>query len=285
MNDYINFKRQRELGEILSDTFKFLRQEYKGLFKALVRNAAIPYILLIAAAGYYATVSSDISLFDGGIFRMANFLLPALILFLTVLFYYAVMYGTVLQYIRLYIENGGVVDQELLKTALRKQLGSLVGTTFLIAIIVFFGLMLCILPGIYLAIPLSLGWAVLVFENKSVGDVIADSFKLIKGEWWMTFATLFVLGLLLYVANIVFSLPVIIYTFVKAFTSAAEISEGDISSLFDWVYLTLSVLSSAAQYILAVIFPIAIAFIYYNLNEKANQTGTFETIDSIGTDS
>lgn len=32
MNDQkINFKRQREIGEILSDTFKFIRLEYKGL--------------------------------------------------------------------------------------------------------------------------------------------------------------------------------------------------------------------------------------------------------------
>ncbi|MAW95160.1 MULTISPECIES: hypothetical protein [unclassified Leeuwenhoekiella] len=284
MNNYINFKRQRELGETLTDTFKFLRQEYKGLFQALLRNAAIPFIILIAAAGYYATISADSSLFDGGIFSMANLVLPAIILLLAVLFYYAVMYGTVLHYIRLYIENRGVVDQDILKNEVRSQLGSLIGVTFLIALIVFFGLMLCILPGIYLAIPLSLGWALLVFKNKPIGDVISDSFKLVKGEWWMTFATMFVLGLLLYVANIVFSLPVIIYTLVKAFTSGAEISQGNMSGLFDWVYLTLNVIASAAQYILAVIFPIAIAFIYYNLNEKTNQTGAFETIDSIGTD-
>ena len=81
-----------------------------------------------------------------------------------------------------------------------------------------------------------------------------------------------------------FSLPVIIYTLGKAFTSADQISQGDLSSMFDWVYLTLNVISSAIQYIIAGIFPIAIAFIYFNLNEKRNQTGAFETIDSIGTD-
>ena len=215
---------------------------------------------------------------------MGSFILPVFILLLTVLFYYSIMYGTVLHYIKLYIETRGVIDQDVLKDRVRSQLGSLIGATFLIAIIVFFGMMLCLLPGIYLAVPLSLGWALLVFENKSVGDVISDSFKLVKGEWWITFATMFVLGLLLYIANIVFSIPVIIYTLGKAFTSAEQISQGDMSSLFDWVYLTLNVISSAAQYILAGIFPIAIAFIYYNLNEKANQTGAFETIDSIGTD-
>ena len=284
MNNYINFKRQRELGETLSDTFKFVRQEYKGLFKALVRNAIIPFILLVAAAAYYASISAEFNPFSYGMFSAANILIPVFFLLLTALFYYGVMYGTVLGYIRLYIENQGTVDQEVLKSEVRSKLGSLISLTFLIAIIVFFGLMLCVLPGIYLAIPLSLGWAMLVFENKPVGDVISDCFKLIKGEWWMTFATIFVLSLILGVANVIFAMPATIYGIIKGFTSAAEISAGDMSSLVDWVSITLNVISSAAQYIIAAIYPIGLAFIYYHLNEKANQTGAFETIDSIGTD-
>lgn len=284
MNQYINFKRQRELGETLSDTFKFLRQEYRGLFKALLQNAAIPFIFVIAAAGYYATVTSSMSLFDGDVFKMANLFLPAVVLLLAVLFYYAVMYGTVLNYINQYIANKGEVNLNLVKTDVRSQLGSLTGLTFLIALIVFFGMMLCLLPGIYLAVPLSLGWAILVFQQKSVGDTISECFLLIKNEWWITFATMFVLALLLYVANIVFSIPLIIYTLVKAFTSVQEYSNGDYVENFDWIALVLNTLSSAVQYLLAVIFPIAIAFIYFNLNEKTNQTGALETIDSIGTD-
>jgi len=31
-------------------------------------------------------------------------------------------------------------------------------------------------------------------------------------------------------------------------------------------------------------FAVAVVFIYYNLNEKKNQTGTFEAIESIGSD-
>ena len=34
-NNYINFKRQRELGEVISDTFKFLRENYRLLFKMI----------------------------------------------------------------------------------------------------------------------------------------------------------------------------------------------------------------------------------------------------------
>ena len=284
MKELITFKKQRELGDIITDTFKFIRLEYKPLFKALLRNAAIPFLILIGISAYYTGVTTDISILDNGSFSFVSFFLPALAMFIAMFFYYGVLYGTVLNYIKLYIDHQGTVDQDELKTHVRADLGSLTGLTFLIVIMISFGMMLCFLPGVYVAVPLSLTWAILVFENKAVGDSISDSFKLIKNEWWITFATMFVLGLLLYIANIVFSLPVIIYSIVKGFLSAETISQGDMSSMFDWVYVSLSVLSSAIQYILAGIFAVAVAFIYFNLNEKKNQTGTFEAIESIGSD-
>ncbi|RXG16336.1 hypothetical protein DSM03_103523 [Leeuwenhoekiella aestuarii] len=282
MKELITFKKQRELGEIITDTFKFLRLEYKPLFKALLRNAAIPFLILIGISAYYTGISTDFDMFSNDMFNAANIILPLIGLFIAVFFYYGVLYGTVLNFIKLYIKNQGVVDQDELKVLVRQDLGNLTGLTFLIAIMIFFGFMLCFFPGVYVAVPLSLTWAILVFQNQSVGDSISDSFKLVKNEWWITFATMFILGLLMWIANMVFSIPALIYTVGKGFASAEQISQGDMSSMFDWVYVLLNVLSSAVQYILAGIFAIAIAFIYFNLNEKKNQTGTFETIESIG---
>ncbi|RXG27236.1 hypothetical protein [Leeuwenhoekiella marinoflava] len=284
MKELITFKKQRELGEIITDTFKFLRLEYKPLFKALLRNAAIPFLILIGISAYYTGISTDFDMFSNDMFNAANIILPLIGLFIAVFFYYGILYGTILNFIKLYIKNQGDVDQDELKSLVRRDLGNLTGLTFLIAIMIFFGFMLCFFPGVYVAVPLSLTWAILVFQNQSVGDSISDSFRLVKDEWWITFATMFVLGLLMWVASFVFSLPALIYTITKGLTSAEQISQGDLSSMFDWVYILLNVLSSAVQYILAGIFAIAIAFIYFNLNEKKNQTGTFETIESIGSD-
>lgn len=284
MKELIHFKKQRELGDILTDTFKFLRLEYKMLFKALVRNAAIPFIILIAVSAYYTSVATDFSFFSSDTFNAAGLFLPLLGMFIALFFYYGVLYGTVLNYIKLYVKNEGIVDQDILKQDVRNDLGNLTGLSFLSAFMLFAGFVLCILPGIYICVPLSLTFAILVFRNKSIGDSISDSFKLVRGEWWITFATIIVLGLLLYVANIVFSVPLIIYSLLKALSSADQISQGDMSSMFDWVYISLNVLSSAIQYILSGIYAIAVAFIYFNLNEKVNQTGTYETIDSIGSD-
>lgn len=284
MKELIQFKRQRELGDVLSDTFKFLRLEYKPLFKALLQNAAVPFVILIAFSAYYNSVATDFTNILEGSFNASGVFISLIGLVIALIFYYGVLYGTILNYIKLYIENEGIVDQTLLKQQVRADLGRLTGLSFLSGLMLLIGFMMCILPGVYISVPLSLSFAVIVFKNKSVIDAIAYSFSLVKGEWWMTFATILVVGLLLYVANVVFSLPLIIYSLVKAFSSTEQLSPANLSGVFDWVYISLNVATTAIQYILAGIFAIAIALIYFNLNEKINQTGTFETIDSIGSD-
>ncbi|WAC03224.1 hypothetical protein N7U66_06525 [Lacinutrix neustonica] len=49
MKTYIDFKKQRELGEIFTDTFAFIRNEYKPLFKSIIAIAG-PYLLLFLFA-------------------------------------------------------------------------------------------------------------------------------------------------------------------------------------------------------------------------------------------
>jgi len=168
MKELITFKKQRELGDIITDTFKFIRLEYKPLFKALLRNAAIPFLILIGISAYYTGVTTDISILDNGSFSFVSFFLPALAMFIAMFFYYGVLYGTVLNYIKLYIDHQGTVDQDELKTHVRADLGSLTGLTFLIVIMISFGMMLCFLPGVYVAVPLSLTWAILVHHSNGI---------------------------------------------------------------------------------------------------------------------
>ena len=113
-------------------------------------------------------------------------------------------------------------------------------------------------------------------------DSISDSFGLIKDEWWVTFATLIVINIIVYIISLVFQLPVIIYSIVKGFTQSEQIAAGDMSGMFDWVFIALNVISTGITYLFNVIVVIATAFIYFNLNERKNQTGTLEQIDSIG---
>jgi hypothetical protein len=59
-------------------------------------------------------------------------------------------------------------------------------------------------------------------------------------------------------------------------------SSTNVTELFDWVYLTLTIIASAIQYLLYAITPIGVAFVYYNLNEIKYFTGAYESIENLG---
>jgi len=280
-DQYIQFKKQRELGEIISVTFKFLRENYKTLIKSITQVVAPTFILLIAALAYYTytVAGSPLAAMEG---KSEEFLISFFILAVTLLLFYASLYGTVLHYIKSYIENKGTVDEAEVKTGAQDDLGKLFMVFIISAAIVFTGLILFIIPGIYLMVPFSLVAMVLVFNKMSLGDSISHGFSLVKDHWWTTFFSIVVVWLLVYVIGLVFQLPLIIYTFVKMFAVAQEGSLADPVSYSDWIFILLNVVSSVIQYLLSSIFVIALAFIYFNLNEHKNLTGTYETIDKLG---
>ncbi|HET8839154.1 MAG TPA: hypothetical protein VFM82_09220 [Flavobacteriaceae bacterium] len=289
-NQYIQFKKQREIGEIISDTFKFLRENYKLLFSLIFKIAGPAFLILLLCVGYYLFLTfgffekiekSPNFLFSNNFFTPQIFL-AAIVMLVSLLIYSSLLYGTVLYFIKSYIENNGVVDETEVKYGVRNLVWELIGTSVIISIMVFFGLLLCFFPGIYLMVPLSLAFSIIVFDKLSIIDAISHCFKLIQGNWWVTFAALLVMWLLIYIIGIIFSLPALFYSLIKGFTMAQEISAAKPSEIFDWIYLALNLLSTLAQYLLYTIMVIATAFIYFNLNEKKNFTGTYENIENLG---
>ncbi len=123
-----------------------------------------------------------------------NMILSFLVLLISGVVYYALLNGVVLHFIKSYIKNDGVVIKEEVTQGVKNDFWKLIGTSFLVGIIVFVGAMFCFIPGIYFGVVLSTAYAVVVFDGKEVGDTISYCFNLIKDEWWITFATLLVTG-------------------------------------------------------------------------------------------
>ena len=59
MNDqnFINFKRRRDVGKMLSDTFQFLSTEWKPFFGTILKTSIVPILIAICAMVYYAMSS------------------------------------------------------------------------------------------------------------------------------------------------------------------------------------------------------------------------------------
>jgi predicted RND superfamily exporter protein len=105
---------------------------------------------------------------------------------------------------------------------------------------------------------------------------------LVNSDFWLAFGSFLVLGIIYYIISMVFSLPAIIYSFVKIGISANEIDPSNMDDLVDPFYIFLNVLSSFIQFVLNIVLIIGGALIYFHLNEKKNFTGTYERIDKIG---
>jgi hypothetical protein len=56
------------------------------------------------------------------------------------------------------------------------------------------------------------------------------------------------------------------------------------AEMFDWGYIVLSLIGVIAQYVFYSLIVIGTTFIYFNINEKKNSTGTFEQIEALGSE-
>ncbi|APG59781.1 hypothetical protein [Christiangramia salexigens] len=277
----IQFKKQRELGEILNSTFKFLRENYKEVFKIFIKLLSPAFIILVGAAAYYSWISSgSMSIF--GAEGSSSFIIAMAVLFVAYWFYITAMTGTVYHIILSYVTNSGKIRHEDVKHGIRRDFAKLLILTLISWIMIFAGTLFFIIPGIFLMVPLSLSAAIMVFQRKGISESISDSFYLIKENWWMTFASILCIGLIVYMISLVFQIPTIIYYVIKIMTSASQGSAANPSELLGTGYIVINTISTMIQYLVYAITPIAMALVYFNLNEKKHFTGTYETIENLG---
>ncbi len=292
----INFKRERDLGEVLSDTFKFIRLNYKILLQVFTRVVGpvlllavltfVGYNFLIVKQGFSMTsivensrqVAEELNHFG------STFFITFFLFLMTSLLFYAVFYAAFNYSVKSYIENDGQIDVHEVSSLVRQHWGSFLGLAFIGGLFVFIGLFFCFIPGIYLSVPMSLIFSIAVFDELDTGGSIAHSFKLIRGNWWMSFFTFFIMGIIYYLASSVFQMPATIYVIVKGFTGAGSNTMADIdwNNAYDLVYIALLVVATIGRFLLYSIMIITSIFVYFSLNEKLNQTGAYETINKLG---
>lgn len=283
---YILFQKERDLGGIISDTFRFLRENFSVLGKLIFRITGPVFVILLLALSYYSYLGMDtlqnplFGISEGE--NMDRYLIAFFTFIFALVAFYVLLYSTILHIIKSYVQNKGVIDETQVYQGIKDQFAGMLGLLLLNWLIISAGLLLCVIPGVYLWVPLSIAPAVYVFKGLPVFDSISESFRLIKNNWWMTFFILFITVLLIYFIGFIFQVPMIFYMFFKGLTGAAEIRAGDPSSMIDWITIALNVISSLAQYLLYTIVIITSAFIYFSLDEQKNATGAYQTISDLG---
>ncbi len=285
--DFIEFKKKRELGDILSDTFAFLRTQLKPFSNVFLKIVG-PYLAVMAISyGLYMYSIGDLINFTGdnldSPISVIVTLLGVGVFFISIIAAYVMAQATTLYYIKSYNDSKGTIDFATIKKNVYGSFWNFIGLAILAGLCIGVGLMLCIIPGVYLYVPLALSFSIMVFDQKGATEAFGDSFGLVKNEWWMTFATLFTIGIIVMIASYAFSIPSTIYTYARMGILSGEMDAvGFTENLFDPIAIVLGIISLLAQFFLSVISLVAGALIYFNLNEKKNFTGTFERIQGLG---
>jgi hypothetical protein len=286
--NFIDFKQKRDLGAMLSDTFQFLNAEWKPFFGSILKISIIPILIAICTL-VYSTMSSvsflgdfdQVTDYDIVNLNFSDLILPISIAIISYLTALASITVAALSYIKSYTAHKGFVNYQEIQNLTKEKFWPYVGLFIIVGIIVFFGMLFCILPGIYFGVVLSLSFCLVIFQNKGVFDAISDSFGFIKEHWWETFGILIVVQLLIAVASFLVDLPASFYQTVDIGSILKDQDTTELSSAFaDPIYLSLIAFSYFVKFILYIVSIVVSVFIYYDIQEQKNPSS--DSINEIG---
>jgi hypothetical protein len=263
----IQFRKKREIGDIFTDTFEFIRQEYKPISK-LVAVYVLPFLLLYGVVQVYLqkNVISKIDFSDSEtlLANIGPLYVNVFLFALFGLFVQSLLIATYYTYIEAYVKKGkGNFDLSEITPHLFSNGLLAIGASLVIFIVVMFGLILCIVPGIYFANTFSIAIIILIFEKKGLGNALMRSSLLIKSEWWSTFLINIAGIVLIWTASFIMSLPLILTGLSVGIFSQSQtpVEYPD----WYWVVIGASTVVSSVLYIIPYTF---LAFQYFNLDER-----------------
>ncbi|UOE50170.1 hypothetical protein MTO98_03680 [Mucilaginibacter sp. SMC90] len=277
MKYIIELRRIRDFGEIINDTFTFLKQNFKPLFSSLF--VICGFFVLV---GTVTTAFSQISIYDSaastssadynsGLKVGLGIITNGLVTILSQFF----IYLTTLCFVAVYLEKKGEkpTPQDVWNYFKHYFFRSL-GSAFLLLLLACLGFVFCIIPGIYLVTVFYLVLPIMVMENANFNYSFNKCFKLIKDYWWTVFGIMFVCSLIVSVCSSIATIPLTLVASLRLFVSMKYVS---------WpVMIFFSMLQNILMLTYA-IPTIAIALCYFSLEERKDGTGILERIEAFGT--
>lgn len=284
MEPKIELAKLRDFGEIISDTFQFIRQTLKPLLKSyfifcgffLIASAAVTFVQQYKMMDVYNEINSNAPrTFASGFSGMwVSITALVLLLLLTI----CAITTTTLCFIALYKEKGNIApDTDEMWVYFKYYYLRIMGSTIVVGILLGAGFVLCLIPGLYLLPILSLIGPIIVMENSGFGNAFNRSFQLIKENWWVTFGTILVIGIIVNVLSTIVTLPASAVNLTTMWLRPQKMPNLSVSSII------FSVILQYIAQVLLVIPTIAISLCYFNLAEHKEGTSLLDRINKFGT--
>lgn len=278
-------RRVRDFGEIINATFEFLKQNFSKLYRIILLIAGPVFGLMLLALAF---IGQDVfKLLTGGtnnllqgeegfdFKRMLVMLAPVALLWIVCLALTAVI---VYQYICQYLENGyDSISTESIWAEVKANLLSYFLNFMFVGLLVIIGMVLLIIPGIYLAIALTPFFTVMAVERKTFVEAAKRCLHLTSGYWWFTFGVLLVIGILQSLASYIVKGPLMILQGIIDYNSAA-----DMKSINGILMVLSGILDFFVGFLTYPISMLSSSLIYFSLVERKEGRGLFKKIESIG---
>jgi hypothetical protein len=285
MKQPIELRRVRDFGEVINDSFVFLKENFKPLFGPMI--VICGFFILVGTISYafmQTSVLNDMSqTVDqpatpptfGSQYSNPTYLLGAIFYYLSFLIYIFLVFVITYSYMAIYIDktNGEKPTMTEVWGYVKYYFFRTLGSSILMMLIITVGTVLCILPGIYLNVVLSLVLPIIIFENTSFSFAFNKCFRLIKDNWWLTFGIIIVVSIIIGFASSIVSIPVMLITVSKLFLK------------WDFVVFPLMLFFGLLANIFMMgyaLLAISTALCYFSYSEQKDGTGLLDRINSLG---
>jgi hypothetical protein len=196
----------RRFGEILSAAFQLYRRHWRTLV-AIAAVVVVPLTLLQYGIGHWFRTNGQ--QLEGQVEASASFWAVAgasLLAALVGLLLYQVLTGAITRNIAAEVAGQDLDLEQSYRFGLAR-LGPILVVSVLVGLATLLGLIVLIIPGIYIGVRLAVSTQALVVEDKRGTHALRRSWDLVGGHWWHAAFTLLVAGLITGVVNAVITAP------------------------------------------------------------------------------
>jgi len=196
----------RRIGEILSAAFQLYRRHWRTLM-AIAAVVVVPLTLLQYGIGHWFRTNGQ-QLHDQGVVSTSFWAVASasLLAALVALLLYQVLTGAITRNIATEV-TGQDLDLEQSYRFGFARLGPILVVSILVGLATLLGLIVFIIPGIYIGVRLAVSIQALVVEDRRGTEAMRRSWALVGGHWWHAAFTLLVGALITGVVNAVITAP------------------------------------------------------------------------------
>jgi len=286
---YVHLDRLRPFSETISATVDVIRLSFKPLLMALLKIAG-PWVVVGAVLTAYTegqSLGEFYSMVFGGSGPLGSSAPTAMLslgisLFASIASMCALViaYTTVMIFVLEYhrLQRVPMVDE--VRLAVRGVWGRAFGGWFVTILLVAAGLFVLVIPGIYLAIALSMAVVIQFAEGATIGAALKRSMALVKGDWWWAFLFLVLMYICAAIVSFVFEIPGSALLIVEMMT--AETAGEALTMFMNIVGIMVRTISNILTICVSAFVAVAVVVLYFREVERTEGGGLLDRIQTVG---